>query len=340
MLAYQEVGILGFRTGMKKNADESDRRRSFLEFAAESSVQTWVAAHITREFPRLVCGAIWSDHAGNLNICALPNSSKMPLNSWEANLEAVFEYYRMLRRQAAQHIGFFSTRSPGKPPTPEGLEIVSDRGSFVWVISTTAKGKASEYGIYEIDTRDYYSPISPIVSLARSQHEVFSEQSEIISNCVQEANRELMAWLRKHPEDLLQVHPGTFELIIAEIFRDQGYDVEVIGSWNASDGGVDVIAIRKDTKVGEFRVGIQCKRYVKTRVVSADLIWALNSRLDKFHLHKGVIATTAKFEKSVLVDLENHLWRIDLRDYSRLKKDLEEWGQFSLGATGLWLPRE
>lgn len=324
---------------MKKSANELDRRRRFLEFAADGSVQTWMAAHIAREFPRLVCGAIWSDFAGNLNICVLPNSSKMPLNSWKAHGESVFEYQRMLRAQGARNIGFFSTRSPGKPPTPEGLEIFY-KDIFVWVISTTAKGRPSEYGIYEIDARPYYSPVSPIVSLAHGQHEVFSEQSEIISNCVQAANRELMAWLRKHPEDLLRVHPGTFELIIAEIFRDQGYDVEVIGSWNESDGGIDVIAIRRDTTVGEFRVGIQCKRYVKTRVVSADRVWALNSRLDKFHLHKGVIATTARFEKSVLMDLETHLWRIDLRDYSRLKEDLEAWGQFSPGATGLWLPRE
>ncbi len=324
---------------MKKDVGESDRRHSFLEFAGEESVQTWVGAHIAREFPRLVCGAVWSDGAGTLNICALPNSSPTPLNSWEVSSVPLFEYQRMLRNQGAQHVAFFSTRSAGKPPTPEAITR-NYKSSLIWVISTTDKGRASEYGIYELDTRPYYSPISPIVSLAHNQHGTFSEQHEIISSCVQAANRELMAWLRKHPEDLLQVHPGTFELIIAEIFRDQGYDVEMLGSWNESDGGIDVIAIRRDTTVGDFRVGIQCKRYVKTKVVRADLVWALNSRLDKFHLHKGVIATTARFEKSVLTDLETHLWRIDLRDYSRLKSDLETWGQFSPGTTGLWLPRE
>jgi restriction endonuclease Mrr len=148
-----------------------------------------------------------------------------------------------------------------------------------------------------------------------------------------------MEWLQKHPDDLLKVHPGTFELIVAELFRDQGFDVEVLGSWNQADGGIDVIAIRKNTIAGDFRVGIQCKRYVRTRSVRADLVWALEGRLDKFHLNKGVVATTARFEPAVLADLKQHLWRVELKDYERLKSDLETWGQYNRAASGLWLPK-
>lgn len=160
-----------------------------------------------------------------------------------------------------------------------------------------------------------------------------------ISSGLQVVNDELMKWLRSHPEDLLRVHPGTFELIVAEIFRDQGFEVEVLSSWNQPDGGIDVIAIRKDTLAGEFRVGIQCKRYVKTKTVRADLVWALEGRLEKFRLHKGVLATTAKFEDSMLTDIQAHLWRIELRDLNRLKRDLEGWGQFERSANGIWLPK-
>lgn len=167
----------------------------------------------------------------------------------------------------------------------------------------------------------------------------FAAENIVISAIVQTANEELMRWLQKHPDDLLRVHEGTFEQIVAEIFRDQGFDVEVLGSWNQADGGIDIIAVRKDSLAGSFRVGIQCKRYVKTQTVRADQVWALEGRLDKFKLNKGVLATTAVFEKSVLLDLKDHLWRLELHDFEMLKKDLQSWGLYQRGSGGLWLPK-
>lgn len=169
--------------------------------------------------------------------------------------------------------------------------------------------------------------------------ESFTSENIIIGTAVQTANTELMRWLQKHPEDLLHVHPGTFEQIVAEIFRDQGFEVDVLGSWNQADGGIDIIAARKDTLTGDFRVGIQCKRYIKTHTVKADVVWALEGRLEKFKLNKGVLVTTAIFENAVLSDLRDHLWRIELRDFEILKKDLQSWGLYQHGSSGLWLPR-
>ena len=77
----------------------------------------------------------------------------------------------------------------------------------------------------------------------------------------------------------------------------------------------------------------------KQRRVRADVVWALDGRLDKYRLHKGVLATTAQFERNILADLETHLWRVELRDFDRIKKDLETWGHFESGASGLWLPK-
>ena len=149
-----------------------------------------------------------------------------------------------------------------------------------------------------------------------------------------------MRWLASHPDDLLQVHPGTFEQIIAEIFRDQGYEVELLGQWNQPDGGIDIIAVWKNTAAGPVRVGIQCKRYVRTEKVRADVVWALDGRLHKFHLHKGVLATTARFEKSVLADLDQHLWRIELKDFDRIRHELQEWGKYTQTPGGLWVPHD
>ena len=267
---------------------------------------------------------------------AMPNSSPEPRSKWLIAPTSMVLAQRKLSAQGADIVGFFSTRSPGKPPTPE--EITTPWATTGhWIISTDNSGEAIDSIGYYRTEEIKYVPISLKLDL-NANAGLFAAQSQVISAVVQTVNVEFMRWLQHHPNDLLRVHPGTFEQIVAEIFRDQGYDVEVLGSWNQADGGIDIIAVRKDTLAGSFRVGIQCKRYVKTRVVKADLVWALEGRLDKYRLNKGVLATTARFEKSVLSDLQDHLWRIELRDFEVLKKDIESWGRYERGATGLWLP--
>jgi hypothetical protein len=177
----------------------SEQRRSFLEFTEDASTLTLVGAHIWREFPRLVCGAIWSDHVGQLGMWELLNSSETPLDNWRIQGEAIFQYFGKVRQRGGEHIGFFSTRAPGKPPTYEQLDIQHYDKSLIWLISTSAKGRAFESGVYEVDTRLGYSPISPVALLATKQHEVFAEQTRAISNYVEIANHEVMAWLRRHP---------------------------------------------------------------------------------------------------------------------------------------------
>jgi hypothetical protein len=313
-----------------------------LEFVDQMAAQSWVAAHVLREFPRLACGFIYLDRdTRQVNLLSIPNNSPNPTEFWHAEPAGQIRGEKFIY-QRGEVLGFFSSRAPGKPATPEQLNITwNDVCS--WVLATDRLGKVTEHGLYyfpgsytenRVRERMMKAPFR-----ALGNGEVFAEQSIILSGCVQQANRQMMEWLRKHPDDLLRVHPGTFERIMAEIFHDQGYEVEVLGSWNQPDGGIDIIAIKRDTVAGPYRVGIQCKRYVNTRIVRADLVWALEGRLEKFHLHKGVLATTARFEQSVLSSVEDHLWRIELRDFQRLKTDIENWGHFEQGSTGIWLPK-
>jgi hypothetical protein len=165
----------------------------------------------------------------------------------------------------------------------------------------------------------------------------FKNAITIVATHVQQANVDLMRWLASHPDDLKRIHPGTFEEVISELFRANGYETELVGRWNQGDGGIDIIAIRKDSLLKEMRIGIQCKRNFKTRFVKADIVWALLGRLDKFKLNHGAIATTGVFENSVLRETEEHLWRIDLLDFQAIAKQLgQTYSRDS--SSGLYLP--
>ena len=320
------------------NLGLGDEVQSFSNFIKQSTLHAWIAAHVRREFPRLAVGIIVYDPASaQFQSIAMPNSSPTPNEFWEIDQASLIAAYKRIRGEDQRLIGFFSTRYPGKPPTPEQIN-----GTWVdrayWIVSTNSLGDATDSIAYFHGDSKTYKPITAKFSI-NPNSQIFATTTQVISSVVQTANRELMKWLQKHPNDLLQVHPGTFEQIIAELFRDQGFDVEVLGSWNQPDGGIDIIAVRKSTLAGTFRVGIQCKRFVKTGVVKADLVWALEGRLNKFHLNKGVLATTAHFEKSVLADLKDHLWRIELRDFEALSQDLQSWGRYERESSGLWLPK-
>ncbi len=140
-----------------------------------------------------------------------------------------------------------------------------------------------------------------------------------ISDCT----HELIQHLKTNPKDIYQIHPKTFEELVAAIFRNEGFQTELIGSWNQADGGVDVIAVRKIVDGVTLRTAIQCKRYKPERRISADPIRSLAGVLDRFKAHTGVVASTSYFTKSAQEETESHLWRIGLRDFNSIVNSLK-----------------
>ena len=141
---------------------------------------------------------------------------------------------------------------------------------------------------------------------------------------VSDCTGELIQHLKANPNDLYQIHPKTFEEMVAAIFRNEGFETDLIGSWNQADGGVDVIAVKKVVDGIALRTAIQCKRYKSNRRISADPIRSLAGVLDRFHAHVGVVATTSYFTDSAQKETESHLWRIGLRDFNSIVKSLKE----------------
>jgi CspA family cold shock protein len=127
--------------------------------------------------------------------------------------------------------------------------------------------------------------------------------------------------LQRHPEELYRIHPGAFEDLVAKIFEDEGFTVEMNRAWNQADGGVDIIAVRT-VGIVPIRVAIQCKRYSRENRVTAERIRALAGVLDRFKAHVGVLATTSFFTKHAEDEMRNHLWQVTPRDYDDIVSSL------------------
>jgi restriction endonuclease Mrr len=156
-----------------------------------------------------------------------------------------------------------------------------------------------------------------------SRHELTAQPPTVFVRALQECTTELVQHLEKHPDDLRNLHAGTFENLVAEIFRHEGFETERISGWNEPDGGVDLIAVRHLAPEFDIRLAIQCKRWSQSRRLSAEPLRTLAGVLDRFRAHAGVVATTGIFSVEAEEERTDYLWRISLRDYDDILASLK-----------------
>lgn len=156
----------------------------------------------------------------------------------------------------------------------------------------------------------------------RKKHSLWVPDSPLIISALQDCTDELTSYLREHPEALYEIHPGTFENVVAAILGNEGFEVERISSWNEPDGGLDLLAIKYVSPKERVRFAVQCKRWARDRRVSAEPIRSLAGVLDRFRAHAGVIATTSFFSEPAKCEAQAHLWRIGLRDFDSILEGL------------------
>jgi hypothetical protein len=154
--------------------------------------------------------------------------------------------------------------------------------------------------------------------------------SKLITSVV-EINRELIAHLAKHPSLLRQLQPRTFEKLVAEIFRNQGFDVTLTP--HTRDGGFDVIAARNNP-LGEHVYLIECKRYAQNSKVGVEIVRGLYGTVMERRATKGILATTSYFTKDA-VDFATPLrFQLSLRDYTAVVDWLKNETQYAGAAKG------
>lgn len=138
------------------------------------------------------------------------------------------------------------------------------------------------------------------------------------------ATTDLIVHLSKNPTDLFRLSAKEFEELVAELYVIHGYTIEMLGSWNQGDGGVDILAMKCDIGTHQLRWAIQCKRYARGNLVSAAPIRALAGVLDRFQAHAGAIVTTSDFTKPAKKEAELYFWKVDLINFQSLVEMLRK----------------
>jgi HJR/Mrr/RecB family endonuclease len=128
-------------------------------------------------------------------------------------------------------------------------------------------------------------------------------------------NRELISFLAKNPKALFTLGPRQFEEIVAELFRDFGY--ETILTPQTRDGGRDILAVHKDS-IGTLLFLIECKRYAPDHPVGVAVVDRLYGVTLRERASHGVIATTSRFTEPAIRRAHDVRYQLSLRDYDDL----------------------
>jgi hypothetical protein len=139
---------------------------------------------------------------------------------------------------------------------------------------------------------------------------------------LEEINAELVRYLARHPEKMHSLQPRKFEELVAELFRAQGYEVELTRI--SKDGGFDIRVVRK-TAVGLGLTLIECKRYAQGNPVGVELVRGLHSVVETANATSGLLVTTSYFTKGARALQETHKHRLELADYGRLQAMLKSY---------------
>jgi hypothetical protein len=102
--------------------------------------------------------------------------------------------------------------------------------------------------------------------------------------------RSVRRYLSASPSLLHKLPPRDFERLVAEMYRDHGWDVELTAA--SRDGGYDLVALRR-VEPQEIRVLVEVKRYDPRRPVGVSLIRSLYATRTIQKASQVVLATSS-----------------------------------------------
>jgi HJR/Mrr/RecB family endonuclease len=150
-------------------------------------------------------------------------------------------------------------------------------------------------------------------------------------------NRELCAWLHKHPDALFSITPREFEHLIAGIIKDMGAHIEL--TQQTRDGGRDIIA-EFETPVGKLVGIIDCKRYKPDSPVGINIVERLMwIKENKDRASFGAIVTTSYFTQPARKLEADYKAVLKLHDFNSVIDWLNRFGTWEkVTPSGLILP--
>jgi len=132
-------------------------------------------------------------------------------------------------------------------------------------------------------------------------------------------DRQALASIAATPALLHAVDWRTFEKVLAAVLGEMEYEIEL--RRGTKDGGIDIVAIKRQGPFGPHRYLVQAKRW-KHRVGVAPVRELLYLK-HEIGATKAILATTSRFTSGASAIAREHWWELELRDFAGLSEWLQ-----------------
>jgi Restriction endonuclease len=156
------------------------------------------------------------------------------------------------------------------------------------------------------------------LELTRSARRSDAPQSSVapVIEEIEPAWDALRRYLARNPSYLHQMNPRKFEQLVAEIFRDFGWEVELTSS--TRDGGYDIIAIRRDWS-SQLRLLVEAKRFSPERKVDVGIVRSLYGVKSSVAASQAILATSSYVSKDVRREFAHVIpWELDFLERDKI----------------------
>ncbi len=184
------------------------------------------------------------------------------------------------------------------------------------------KIRAYEYPVGALNYEDYESNEctfvqEPSITVNYYEFDYADYDEKVISTEVDRACLNIFSVLNNQ-EEIYNLSSREFEELVAELFRQQGFDVELTPE--TRDGGCDAIATKNISGL-PFMLFIECKKYAKEYPVGVSLVRSLLGVQSDRKANKAVLVTTSRFTKPArqFAERQQHLISlVDINDLMRM----------------------
>jgi restriction system protein len=134
--------------------------------------------------------------------------------------------------------------------------------------------------------------------------------------------REMLAHFARCPQEMYQMPPRKFEELVAAIFKNQGFDVQLTPE--TRDGGFDIIAINRLDITENLPYLIECKRFSPQRKVGVGIVRQLLGVVVDQRASVGILATTSFFTQDAQEFTERNHRQLSTSDYNAIVDWLQQ----------------
>ena len=183
------------------------------------------------------------------------------------------------------------------------------------------KSKSSDSNTYfsqlDEDEKKFTIFSETLFELNESQPSL-NESNAIVHNIDDEVKK----YFKKNPDKLYDLDPRKFEELIASIFKDFGFDVELTKA--TRDGGRDIIASIRNA-VTNFLAYVECKKYAADNKIGVGIIRNVAGVHYMRKPSKSIIVTTSYFTKDAIKEARSLENQLDLKDFNSIKEWLKKY---------------